>query len=96
MPTTAIATAAPMSRYSVLALTSGASPPATRRVASPTTGSSQRASAPSRCVNTCGRFSSPPTALSTPSTASGPVMIHGASRRCGRSGSPVRFGPWKV
>ena len=30
----------------------------------------------------CGRLSAPPTTLSTPSTTSGPVMIHGASCRC--------------
>ena len=59
------------------------------------TGSSQRSSA--ACPPTrCGRLSTPPTALSTPSTTSGPVMIQGASCRWARSCSPVRFAPRKV
>jgi hypothetical protein len=72
-------------------------PPAARSTDSPTTGSIQRSSAATGPTgSTAGMLNQPPTTLRIPSTTSGPVMIQGASRRCSRSLSPVRFGPWKV
>src|SRR3954451_9164766 len=96
MPTTAIATAAPISAHSVLCAGSAA-PPVTTAVAGPTTGSSQCSSTPTGPSGSSdGRLSQPPNALNTPNTTSGPVMTHGASARCDCSVVPLRFGPWNV
>ena len=85
MPATAISDRERRSSaYSVLVRRFGRAPPVTRSVAcadhrlEPVL---EHADRPDRNAAS-GRLSQPPTTLSTPSTTSGPVMIHGASCRC--------------